>query len=53
MALTLCRHLDVGVRVFLMGDGVGVAKQGQQTPEGYYNLERMVRTLAERGMVAT
>jgi len=53
MGLTLCRRLDVGARVFLMGDGVGVAKQGQQTREGYYNLERMMRALAERGMVVT
>lgn len=53
LALTLCRRPDAGVRVFLMGDGVGVAKQGQHTPEGCYNLERMIRTLAERGMVVT
>lgn len=31
------------VTVFLMADAVLCAKAGQKTPEGYYNLERMVR----------
>ena len=29
--------------VFLMADAVACAKTGQTTPEGYYNLERMLR----------
>jgi uncharacterized protein involved in oxidation of intracellular sulfur len=28
--------------VFLMGDAVLAAKAGQKTPDGYYNLERML-----------
>jgi len=39
------------VTVFLMGDGVTVAMAGQQTPDGYYRLDRMlapvVRTVAD------
>lgn len=35
--------------VFLMGDAVGAAKAGQQTPNGYYNLERMLKGLLARG----
>lgn len=33
------------VTVFLMADAVFAAKKGQQTPEGYYNVERMLRRL--------
>jgi uncharacterized protein involved in oxidation of intracellular sulfur len=37
------------VRVFLIGDGVGCAKFGQKTPNGYYNLESMLKGIANRG----
>jgi uncharacterized protein involved in oxidation of intracellular sulfur len=37
------------VTLFLMGDAVSAAKAGQQTPNGYYNLERMLKTLIARG----
>lgn len=37
------------VTVFLLGDAVSVAKAGQQTPNGYYNLERMLKGLIGRG----
>jgi uncharacterized protein involved in oxidation of intracellular sulfur len=37
------------VTVFLMGDAVVAAKAGQQTPNGYYNLERMFKGLLARG----
>ena len=43
---------QVAVRLFLIGDGVGCARRGQQTPDGYYNVERMIRSLARRGEVA-
>ncbi|MCG3174900.1 MAG: Protein YchN [Myxococcota bacterium] len=36
------------VRVFLMGDAASCAKAGQQTPNGYYNIERMLRAVANR-----
>jgi len=39
------------VTVFLMGDAVSGAKQGQKTPDGYYNAERMVRRVATKGRV--
>jgi uncharacterized protein involved in oxidation of intracellular sulfur len=44
--------VEVGmeVRVFLMGDAVVAAKRGQVTPEGYYNLERMLSELAGKGV---
>lgn len=36
------------VTVFLMGDAVGSAKAGQQTPTGYYNVERMLKSVMSR-----
>ena len=36
------------VTVFLMGDAVSSAKTGQQTPNGYYNVERMLRSVLSR-----
>jgi len=52
LALTLAKRPEVSVRVFLTGDGVACAQRGQRTPNGYYNIERMVRSLARRGQVA-
>ncbi len=38
--------------VFLMADAVVAARRGQKTPDGYYNLERMLkRVLAGKGQV--
>lgn len=38
--------------VFLMADAVLAAKAGQKTPDGYYNVERMLkRVLADKGDV--
>ena len=34
------------VTVFLMADAVGCAKKAQKTPDGYYNLERMLKRFA-------
>ncbi len=31
------------VTLFLQADAVSCAKKGQKTPDGYYNLERMLR----------
>ena len=53
LALNLVKRTDVRVRVFPIGDGVQCAVAGQKTPEGYYNIERMVKSLAQRGEVAT
>ena len=53
LALNLVKQPGVAVRVFLTGDGVLCARKGQKTPDGYYNIERMVKSLAHRGEVAT
>jgi uncharacterized protein involved in oxidation of intracellular sulfur len=52
-AMNLVKRDGVEIKVFLIGDGVFCARQGQKTPEGYYNIERIVRSLAARGKVAT
>lgn len=40
------------VTVFLMADAVIAARKGQKTPDGYYNIERMLkRVLAGKGRV--
>lgn len=33
------------VTVFLMADAVIAARKGQKTPDGYYNMERMLKRL--------
>ena len=44
-ASALAKRDGVELRVFLMGDAVGAALADQQTPEGYYNLARMLKGL--------
>lgn len=53
LALNLARREGVGVSLFFTGDGVLCARKGQKTPDGYYNLERMIHGLIRRGKVAT
>ena len=53
LALNLAKRSEASVRVFLIGDGVNCAPAGQKTPEGYYNIERMLKSVARRGEVAT
>ena len=36
---------ELAVNIFLLGDAVSCAVSGQKTPDGYYNLERMLRSL--------
>ena len=52
LALNLAKRPQVTVRLYLIGDGVACAHQGQKTPNGYYNVERMIKSLARRGEVA-
>ena len=52
LALALIKR-SAKVRIFLMADAVNCAVAGQKTPTGYYNIERMVKSVAQRGEVAT
>ena len=50
LAMTLQKeHTDVRLRVFLMADAVVGALAGQTTPQGYYNIERMLRGVMTKG----
>ncbi len=51
LAMNLAKLPDVCVQVFLMGDGVSCAAAGQKTPNGYYNVERMLQSIARQGEV--
>ena len=47
--LTLDTELQL--TLFLLGDAVACAKAGQATPQGYYNVERMLIPVLRRGLV--
>ena len=49
LASSLAKGEGNEVTVLLMGDAVGSGVAGQVTPNGYYNLERMLKGLALKG----
>jgi uncharacterized protein involved in oxidation of intracellular sulfur len=49
LANALVRRDGQEVKVFLLADAVGCALSGQTTPNGYYNLERMVAATIRHG----
>ncbi|NIM17921.1 MAG: hypothetical protein GTO45_38585 [Candidatus Aminicenantes bacterium] len=50
LAMTLQKeHAEVEVRIFLMADAVTCALPNQTTPQGYYNLERMFKSVINKG----
>jgi len=52
--LRLARALDAkdtNVTVFLLADSVVCAKRGQKVPEGFYNMELMLKGVARKGDV--
>jgi len=48
-ANALGKRTDVTVRLFLLADAVHCARRGQRTPNGYYNLERMLAGVVRQG----
>lgn len=53
-ALRLARAMakkspEAQITVFLMADSVLCAKAGQKTPDGYYNIERMLKHILTGG----
>ncbi len=42
-------HADVDVHIFLLADAVTCALPGQSTPQGYYNIERMLKAAINKG----
>ncbi len=50
MAMMLQKeHPEVEVRIFLLADAVTCALPNQITPQGYYNIERMLRAVISKG----
>ena len=51
MAMTLQKeHEDqVEVKIFLLADAVFCGLPDQKTPEGYYNIERMLKSVLRKG----
>ncbi len=49
LAGAVAKREGEAVRVFLMGDAAACAKAGQKLPNGYYNIERMLRVVAGLG----
>ncbi len=50
LAMTLQKEqADVIVQIFLMADAVTCALPNQTTPQGYYNIERMLRSIITKG----
>lgn len=49
-AMTLQKEYDnVEIKVFLFADAVFCAKSGQKTPDGQYNIERMIKSVLSHG----
>lgn len=42
-------HEEIEVRVFLMADAANCALANQNTPNGYYNIERMLKSVITKG----
>lgn len=49
LAVALSKREDVQPQVFLMGDAVTCAVEGQKTPDGYYALDRMLKGFVRNG----
>lgn len=49
LAMSLAKAGATTVWVFLIGDAVGCALAGQTTPNGFYNIERMLGALVIKG----
>jgi uncharacterized protein involved in oxidation of intracellular sulfur len=49
LAGALTKREGEEVRIFLLGDAASCAKGNQKVPQGYYNLDVMLRPAARRG----
>ncbi len=50
IALALVKKKEP-VRIFMLDDGIFNAVKGQKTPDGYYNIERMIKSLVRGDMM--
>jgi uncharacterized protein involved in oxidation of intracellular sulfur len=49
LAGALAKREGEQVRVFLLGDAASCAKKNQKVPQGYYNVEIMLRNVGRHG----
>lgn len=49
LAMTLQQQADTEILIFLLADAVTCAMSRQHTPQGYYNVERMVKAVLQKG----
>lgn len=49
LAGSLSKREGEQVKVFLIGDAASCAKKNQKVPQGYYNLEVMLRSVGRHG----
>ena len=49
LAGSLAKRDSEDVKVFLIGDAASCAKKDQKVPQGYYNLEVMLRNVGRHG----
>jgi len=50
MAMTMQKeNAEADINIFLMADAVGCALPNQNTPNGYYNIERMLKGVLNKG----
>jgi uncharacterized protein involved in oxidation of intracellular sulfur len=50
MAMTIQKEDETAeVRIFLMADAATAALPNQNTPQGYYNMERMIKSVILKG----
>ncbi len=50
LAMTIQKeHKDTKIRIFLLADAVFCSLPGQDTPDGYYNIERMLKSVLKKG----
>ena len=48
LAISLTKSEGTGISIFLIGDAASCAVTGQTTPNGYYNIERMLKLLVAK-----
>jgi len=49
LAMAMQKEVEADVRIFLMADAVANAVAGQNTPQGFYNIERMIKGVLAKG----
>ncbi len=51
LAGSLAKREGEQVKIFLIGDAASCSKNGQKLPQGYYNIEIMLKTVARHGEI--